>query len=139
MPDPPKGRPRPLPTPTSFTRPYWEAAKHGRFVLQSCRACGTSQYFPRPVCMRCMSRDLEWREASGRGVIYSFTITRLPPEGFEGREPYVIASVEVPEGTRIMTQIVGCAPEEVRIGMPVRATFERLNDDVALLQFEPAR
>lgn len=139
MPEPPKGRPRPLPTPTNFTRPYWEAAHRGRFVLQTCRACGTSQYFPRPVCMRCMSRDLEWREASGRGVIYSFTITRLPPEGFEGRGPYVIASVEVPEGTRIMTQIVGCAPEEVRIGMPVRATFERLNDDVALLQFEPAR
>ena len=134
-----KRKPRPIPTPTNFTKPFWEGARQGKLLLQRCRACGSFQYYPRPVCMRCISRELEWKEASGRGVVYSFTITRLPPEGFEGREPYVIASVELPERTRVMAHILNCPADEVRIGMPVRATFEKLTDEISLLQFEPDR
>ena len=139
MAEPAKKKPRPLPTPSSFTKPFWEATKQGTLLVQRCAKCRTWQYYPRPVCMRCMSRELEWREASGKGTIYSFTITRMPPEGFEDWKPYAIASVELPEGTRVMAHILNCPLEELRIGMKVRAAFEKLTDDVTLLQFEPDR
>ncbi len=132
-----KKRPRPVPVPTNITKPFWDAARQGKLVLQRCRRCGTCQYWPRPVCMRCISRDLEWKEAAGRGVVYSFTITRLPPEGFEGREPYVLASVELVEGTRMMTQLLNCPIDRVRIGLPVRVVWEKLTDEISLPQFEP--
>lgn len=130
-------RPRPVPVPTNITKPFWDAAKQGKLVLQRCRRCGTWQYWPRPVCMRCISRDLEWKEAAGRGVVYSFTITRLPPEGFEGREPYVLASVDLLEGTRMMAQLLNCTIDRVRIGLPVRVVWEKLTDEISLPQFEP--
>jgi uncharacterized OB-fold protein len=139
MADAPPKKPRPVPTPTSFTRPFWEGTKQGKLMLQRCRACGTRQYYPRPVCLRCISRDLEWTEASGQGTVYSYTVTQLPPEGFEGREPYVLVSVDLPEGARVLGTLLGVAPAEVRIGMPVRATYERLTDDITLLQFAAAR
>ena len=91
------------------------------------------------VCMRCISRDLEWKEASGRGTVYSYTVTHLPPEGFEGREPYVLVSVDLPEGARVLGTLVGVAAEDVRIGMPVHATYERLTDDITLVQFAAER
>jgi len=139
MAEPAKKKPRPVPTPSSFTKPFWEATKRGKLLLQHCPRCRTWQYYPRPVCMKCMSRELEWREASGKGTIYSFTITRLPPEGFEDQAPYAIAAVELPEGTRVMAHILNCPAEELRIGMKVRAAFEKLSDEVTLLQFEPDR
>ncbi len=137
MAEPTKKRPRPVPVPTNVSKPFWDAARQGKLVLQHCPRCGTWQYFPRPVCMKCMSRELEWRETSGRGVVYSFTVTRLPADGFEGLEPYVIASVEVPERTRLMGHLVNCPIDRVAIGMPVRAVFETLTDEISLVNFEP--
>jgi uncharacterized OB-fold protein len=137
MPEAVKKRPRPVPVPTNVTRPFWDAASQGKLVLQRCRRCGTWQYWPRPVCMRCISRDLEWREAAGRGVVYSFTVTRLPAEGFEGREPYVLAAVDLPEGARMMAQLLNCPIERVRIGLPVRIVWEKVTDEISLPQFEP--
>jgi uncharacterized OB-fold protein len=139
MADAPGRKPRPIPTPTSISRPFWEGTKQGKLLLQRCRACGTHQYYPRPVCMRCMSRELEWKEASGRGTVYSYTVTHLPPEGFEGREPYVLVSVDLAEGARMLGTLLDVAPDAVRIGMPVRATYERLTDDITLLQFAADR
>jgi uncharacterized OB-fold protein len=139
MAETPRRKPRPVPTPTNVSRPFWEGTKQGKLLLQRCRACGTHQYYPRPVCMRCMSRELEWKEASGRGTVYSYTVTHLPPEGFEGREPYVLVSVDLAEGARMLGTLLDVAPDAVRIGMPVRATYERLTDDITLLQFAADR
>jgi hypothetical protein len=139
MAETPRKKPRPVPTPTNVSRPFWEGTKQGKLLLQRCRACGTHQYYPRPVCMRCMSRELEWTEASGRGTVYSYTVTHLPPEGFEGREPYVLVSVDLAEGARMLGTLLDVAPDAVRIGMPVRATYERLTDDITLLQFAADR
>jgi uncharacterized OB-fold protein len=139
MADAPAQKPRPVPVPSSFTRPFWEGTKQGKLLLQRCRACGTQQYYPRPVCLRCIGRDLEWTEASGRGTVYSYTVTHLPPEGFEGRQPYVLVAVDLPEGARVLGTLLGVAPDEVRIGMAVRATYERLTDDITLLQFAAVR
>jgi uncharacterized OB-fold protein len=135
----PKKKPRPVPVPTNFTKAFWEGTKQGKLLLQRCRACGTHQYYPRPVCMRCISRDLEWKEASGRGTIYSYTVTHLPPEGFEDRAPYVLVSVDLPEGVRVLGTLLGVAAADVRIGMPVRASYERLTDDITLVQFAAER
>jgi uncharacterized protein len=139
MAETPGKKPRPVPTPTNVSRPFWEGTKQGKLLLQRCRACGTHQHYPRPVCMRCMSRELEWTEASGRGTVYSYTVTHLPPEGFEGREPYVLVSVDLAEGARMLGTLLDVAPDAVRIGMPVRATYERLTDDITLLQFSADR
>ena len=133
-----QGAKRPVPPPTSITKAYWERAKQGVFVLPYCRACGTYTYYPRSVCMRCLSRDLEWREASGRGTIYSFAIVRHPAPGFEGAVPYVIVSVDLEEGTRMMANLLTDDLDSVRIGLPVQVTFEELTPDIHLPQFIPA-
>jgi uncharacterized protein len=135
MAEAPRKKPRPVPTPTNFTRPFWDGTRQGKLLLQRCRACGTHQYYPRPVCMRCISRDLEWREASGRGTVYSYTVTHLPPEGFEDRAPYVLVSVDLPEGVRVLGTLLDVPAGDVRIGLAVHATYESLTEDISLLQF----
>jgi len=129
----------PLPKPYQDTAAYWEAAKAHRFILQKCRSCGEHQFYPRGVCSHCLSSDLEWVDASGKGTIYSFTVNmRAPHPGFAGKTPFVLAIVALAEGPRMMTNIVDCDPHSVRIGMPVTITFEDVTEEVTLPQFRPA-
>jgi uncharacterized OB-fold protein len=130
---------RPLPEPTNFSRPFWEAAKQKKFVLQYCPASGKYQFFPRPNSLYTGRRKLEWREASGEGVIYSYTVTRRAPPPFRGREPYVLGSIQLAEGPRIMAEIVGCDPGSVKIGKKVRLGWERLNEEFNYPVFELAQ
>jgi len=128
----------PLPRPTAISAPFWEAARQGRLLLQYCSRCQKYIFYPRPYCIRCLG-ELEWREASGRGRVYSFTIVRRPATpAFADKVPYVHAIVELEEGVRMTANIVGCRPEEVRVDMPVRAVFEPAGDDISLVQFAPA-
>ena len=80
--------------------PYWQAARAGRLLLKLCRACGKSHYYPRPLCPFCMSSDTEWREASGKGSIYSWSVER------RATPPYAIAFVALAEGPTLLTNIV---------------------------------
>jgi len=133
----------PLPYASWETRGYWEGAGRGELVLQRCRDCGTVQHKPRAVCATCLSGDIEHFVASGRGVVHTFTITnqnvQLP---FRDACPYVLAYVEVEEGPRLLTNIVGVDPAEVHIGMPVVADFwsgERSDGEAfAVPRFRPA-
>lgn len=126
----------PLPRPYQDTAPYWAAAREGRFVLQRCRACGRHQFYPRGVCSHCLASDLAWVEASGQGVVHSFTVNhRAPHPGFQGKTPFVLALVDLAEGPRMMTNIVDCDPETVRIGMAVEVCFEAVTDEVTLPMF----
>jgi uncharacterized protein len=127
------------------TRGYWEGAGRGELVLQRCGACGTVQHKPRGVCASCLSGDIEHFVASGRGTVYvyTFTVTQqnmVPP--FAAACPYVMAYVETEEGPRILTHIVGCEPDDVRIGMAVTADFqpqERSDgEQFAVVRFRPA-
>jgi uncharacterized OB-fold protein len=128
----------PLPRPTAISAPFWEAARQGRLLLQYCPRCQRYIFYPRPYCIHCLG-ELEWREASGRGRVYSFTIVRRPATpAFADKVPYVYAIVELEEGVRMTANIVGCRPEEVRVDMPVRAVFEPAGDDVSLVHFAPA-
>jgi uncharacterized OB-fold protein len=128
-------KPRPVPVPDPESAPYWDAVNAERLVVQRCTRCGNHQLYPRPHCIRCRG-PVEWVEANGRGTVYSFTVIRQNfSRSFKHLIPYVVALVDLDEGPRLMTNIVGCAPDEVRIGMPVRATFERVTDDASLPLF----
>ena len=131
-------RPRPAPVPDPETAPYWAAANEGRLLVQRCTRHGHRQLYPRPHCVVCRG-PVEWEEASGRATVYSFTVIRQNMvRPFRDLIPYVVALVDLEEGPRLMTNVVGCPPEDVRIGMAVRVRFEPVSDEAALPLFEPA-
>jgi uncharacterized OB-fold protein len=128
---------RVLPAVDHATRPFWTGGEHGELRILRCQACGLWLHPPGPVCPRCLSTDLAPEAASGRAVVHTYTINHQP--WYPGLDPpYVVAIVALPEqeGLRLTTNIVGCPPGDVRIGLPVRVTFERY-DDVWLPMFEP--
>lgn len=128
----------PLPKPDKDSEVYWEAARRHELVLQQCRACERFRFYPRLVCPQCLSDQFEWRRASGRGVVYSFTVIHRPPfPAFRDRVPYVLALIDLEEGVRMMSNVIGCEPNEVRIGMPVEATFDDVTEEITLPKFKP--
>lgn len=126
---------KPVPTPTLETRPYWEGCARHELLIQRCDACGNHQFFPRLYCSSCFSDRVGWTRASGRATILSFTVVRRPVSpAFADEVPYVVALVTLEEGPTMMTNIVGCEPEALRVGMPVEVTFEN-RGDVSIPQF----
>ena len=114
----------PKPAASWETRAYWEGCGRHELVLQRCRDCQTVQHRPRAICASCLSSAVESFVASGRGSVYTYTVTHqngMPP--FRDALPYVLAYVDLEEGPRLMTNIVGCEPVEVEIGMLVRVDF----------------
>lgn len=130
-----------IPPSSELTAPYWEAARQERLVLQKCNECSHTLFPPGANCPECTATDLAWTEVSGRGTIYTFTIARRPPHPILAPLcPLAIAVVELDEGPRLMTNVVGCDPEDVEIGMGVQVAFEAIDDsDVVLPVFRPAR
>ena len=125
-----------LPQPTPETQPYFDALKDHTLMIQRCNACSRAYFYPRPFCPDCFTFDTEWFQASGRGTLYSFVINYRPPPGF-GAEPYVIAVVELEEGPRMMTNLVGVDPDPQRISCdaPVEIVYDDVSDDVTLPKF----
>ncbi len=130
---------RPLPKVGLYidTREFWEGAKQGRLMLQYCTETKKFQHFPRPVSLYTGKNTVEWRESSGRGKVYSWTVTRSPWPGHEARVPYICAYVELEEGVRFLCNLVDCDEHQVRIGMPVMVRWDRLSDDLAFPDFAP--
>jgi uncharacterized OB-fold protein len=124
-------RPIPAPVPDPTTAPFWQAAREGKLMLGFCR--DTSRHFfpPRGVSPFTLSPNVELAEASGRGVLYSYTVMRM-------KEPYIAAMVELAEGPRIFTNLVQVAPEDVRIGMALRVDFVPTADGPPVPMFAPA-
>jgi uncharacterized OB-fold protein len=121
--DAPVAKPRPRPAPESA--PYWEAAKAHRLMLPRCHACGQFWFPPSQRCPHCLSSDFGWEDVSGRGRIYSFVVFhRVYHPAFESDVPYVVAIVELDEGPRLLTNIVGTSPDNVRCDMRVAVVFE---------------
>ena len=136
---PPPARRAFEPPASELTRPFWDATAARRLLVQWCTSCDAPVWFPREVCVQCLGDALEWREAAGSGSVYAFLVEHRPNlPGVFGDEPYVVALVELDEGVRIMTNIVGCAPTDVRVGMRVRVSWEALSDGRNLPLFEPA-
>lgn len=130
--------PKPLPEPDEASRPFWEAAMQGRLVLMKCSACGQWRLPARQHCDVCLSPEFSWEEASGRGAVRTFGVMhqRYHP-GWTNEMPYNVTIVELEEGPRLPTNLVGVANAEIRVGMPVVVEFEH-HDDVALPKFRPA-
>jgi uncharacterized OB-fold protein len=129
----------PLPVPTPESRPFWEAARRHELVLPRCRACARLHYYPRAACPFCLSGDLEWQRVSGRGSLHTFTVVHRGARGFPLGPPYVLAVVELAEGPRLMTNLVGVEPDpaRIRMGMPVEVTFADVTPEVSLPRFRP--
>jgi len=127
---------RPLPRIDEETRGFWEACARHELYLQRCGGCGRFRYPPRALCPACLSSAIEWVRGSGRGTVYSFTVTHQnQAPGFRERLPYVLAVVELAEGVRLMTNVVGCAPDAVHIGMPVEVAWDDVTSEVAIPVF----
>ena len=130
---------RPLPRPTPDTKPYWEGCKRHELRLPFCTRCQQFFFYPRVFCPRCLSWAIEWRQASGRGKLYTFAIQYRPQApGF--KPPYVTAIVELEEGPRMLTNLIGIEPnpEKIRFDMPVEVVFEEMSDEITLPMFRPA-
>jgi len=129
---------KPVPVPTRETQPYWEGCKSHELRIQKCAACGHAQFYPRLYCTACMSDKVEWIKASGRGKVLSFTIVYRPvTQAFAGDVPYVVALITLDEGPQLMSNVVGCPPEQVSIGMPVEVTFEDWTEEISVPKFKP--
>lgn len=128
-----------LPAADELTAPYWDAARERRLVIQRCE-CGRLAHPPVASCPRCHRNRFTWSEMSGRGTVYAFTVVHHSVHPVSATAiPYVIVLVELDEGPRLLTNLRNCAPEEVRVGLPVEVTFEDLDDAVTLPQFAPVR
>ena len=130
---------KPSPVVNTWARPFWDAARQERLVIQKCVACGEHVFYPRIACPHCGADELEWVEASGRGSVYSFTVVESnAPSAFLNDMPYVVAIIRLQEGVQMMSNIVGCDPYSIECDMPVEVVFERLNDEFTLPKFRPA-
>lgn len=132
-------REKPVPQPTPETQPYWDGTREGELRVQRCVDCGHHYFYPRPWCPACHSKHVEWVRTSGRATLHSYVINHRPAPGFEEEAPYTIAVVELEEGPRMMTNIVGIepTPEELVLDMALEVTFEPRGDVVVPL-FRPA-
>ena len=133
---------RPLPTQTPETKPFWEAIDNSRFIVQQCRACKEWQYPYRGFCCHCWSGELVGSEATTGTVFTHSTIYKNDTPGFDGDVPYVAAMVELDDdrgGLMINTNIVGCEPDSVHIGMPVEVTFVDTVEGQKLPMFTPRK
>jgi uncharacterized OB-fold protein len=120
------------------SRAFWEGASEGRLVLPRCRRCGTVIWYPRHLCSSCGSTEVEWFDASGKGTVYSFAIVHQGEGAFAESTPFVVAYVELQEGPRVLTNLIG-EPDGWSIGQAVRAVFDRSSDGgPPLLRFESA-
>lgn len=130
----------PAPIVNADSAPYWEGARNDKLLLQRCGDCGTLRFFPRLLCTECGSDHTDWTEVSGRGTVHSFTVVHRAafPE-FQAQTPYVVALIDLEEGPRMMTNIVGDDALSVEIGDAVTVVFEdRGGEGAKVPQFKRA-
>jgi uncharacterized OB-fold protein len=131
---------KPIPVPDEASAPYFEGAKQHKLMLMRCGDCGTWRYPSRFHCPNCWSENTEWKQASGKGSVYTYAaMHQLYHPGFEPDLPYVVAVIELEEGPRIPSNIVGINKDDVRVGMPVEVTFEDIDAETSIPKFKPRR
>ena len=129
--------PRPRPAVNQDNAFFWEGVERGELLIQRCSSCGRLRHPPRPMCPHCQSLEWDTVAASGRGTVYSFVVPHHPQvPAFE--YPYVVALVELEEGTRLVSNVIDVDPAEVSVGMPVEVSFVAVDDELTLPLFRPA-
>jgi uncharacterized protein len=131
--------PAPVPPVNPETKEYWAATQEGRLLLRRCLDCGAVIWYPRTICPECSSLHTEWFEAAGRGHVYSYTVNHRGEGAYRGLASFVLAYVELDEGARMMTNIVGADPAELAVGLPVEVVFHDTGEGAALPRFQPVR
>ncbi|HTN60066.1 MAG TPA: OB-fold domain-containing protein [Devosia sp.] len=118
--------------------PFWEAAKARKLILQQCSACAKVRYPVGPICPQCLSDQFSWATMSGRGVVHNYVVYHKPWNDFlKTRVPYAVVQVQLEEGPRLTTNLLGVPASEVRIGIEVCVAFEDITDAITLVQFAP--
>ncbi len=129
---------KPLPEITPEMAPFWDAARRRQLVVQRCTGCGTYRFPARELCSRCLSRESTWVPVSGRGTVFTWAVVHQASHpGFAAEVPYALVTVELEEGARLLTNVVGCRVEDLRAGLPVEVVFEDVTPDVTLPKFRP--
>ncbi len=124
-------------TPSAATAEFFDGAKNGKLRLQRCTACNTWGYPPLTICGECGSQEIEWADASGTGIVYSHArLQRVYHPRHQDRLPIILAQVDIPEGLRLMTNLVGDNSDQIRVGDAVQVTFETFPDGGVLPVFE---
>ena len=131
---------KPIPVPTPETEFFWDKVRQHELWIQRCTGCRHVFFYPRFHCPQCLSIFVEWFQTSGKGTLYSYMINHRPAPGFETEAPYAIAVVQLEEGPRMMTIIVGIenTPENLVLDMPLEVTFEDVLPDVTIPKWKPA-
>ena len=129
----------PLPTPTERSRPFWDGLREGRVRIQYSPSSDQWVFYPRSHAPLTLADDLEWREITGEGTLYTYTIARRPTApDFAGQEPQIIAVVELDEGPRLTSTLVNVVESSIAVGMRVRPVFDHIADsETTLLRYEP--
>ena len=130
----------PIPQPTETTRPFWDGLREGKIRLQYSPSSRQWVFYPRVLAPGTLADDLEWREISGAGTVYTYTIAYRPTApAWSDRLPQIIVVVETDEGARIPSELVDVQPDDVRVGLRVAPVFDRSADgESVLLKFRPA-
>jgi len=129
---------KPIPEVTAALKPFFAAAAKHELVVQRCTRCGERRFPPREICSRCLARESEWVSASGRGTIFSYNLMhQVYHPGFASEVPYAVVLVDLEDGGRMLSNLVDCPTEKVKIGLPVEVVFDRLSDEVTLPKFRP--
>lgn len=125
---------KPMPLATKISAPFWDALKKDQLQIQQCSQCQSWVFYPRNHCTHCFAHDLQWKTVSGKGTLYSYTLTRIPtmPE-FNDEMPQALAVVELEQGVRINTTLTDVPEEDIKIGMLVKPVFDKVNTDGATL------
>ena len=130
---------KPLPTITPLNQPYWDGLKNRELRMQRCDGCHKVWYPAAPFCPRCWSRKFTWDKLSGRGRVSSWVVFHQSYfKGFENDIPYNVAEVELDEGPRLMTNLVGVANDDIKAGMAVEVVYDNVTEELTLAKFRPA-
>lgn len=131
---------KPIPKPTPWSKPFWDGCKRHELLIQKCADCSVRVFYPKLFCPECLSSDLEWVKASGKGRIYTYTtIHSYQPTPFTEDVPYIVAVVQLEEGVRMMSNLIECPPDKARCDMEVEVVFEDVTDEITLPKFRPVQ
>ena len=129
---------KPIPRPSPTTRPFWDGLNERKVQIQRCDGCDSWVFYPRTRCPSCLSDLLIWREVSGQGVLYTYTLARQPTAPhFADETPQQLAVVELDEGVRMTSTLVNVEPSDIVIGMRLRPYFDQVSDAITLLRYQP--
>ena len=127
----------PLPVPTDTSQPFWDACRENKLLYQRCQACGAALFNPAASCRRCLSPDLSWEESAGQGAVYSWTVV-WRPQTPAFTVPYAVIIIDMDEGYQMLSSLIDCDADVLRLGLRVKVDFRPISDEITLPYFRLA-